>query len=136
MGVAVDSRSRALAQARALATKYGVSKRVRLVHAVLDEAFPENVRTQRFGLVHVSRWLHRPLFGAIREVVLEGGLIAITTFMRGACHPVNPAHTLESGELASQFGRSAGFQVLRDDIHKLAEDGRPVCLFLARRSSR
>jgi len=69
----------------------------------------------------------------MRDAVLDGGIVAFSTFMRGASHPINPALTLELGELAHEFGPSRGFQVLRDEIRTLPEDGRPLSHFLARR---
>ncbi|PCJ48015.1 MAG: methyltransferase type 11 [Gammaproteobacteria bacterium] len=81
-------------------------------------------------LVLVMRYLHRPLFGAIDQLIKPGGALVYSTFMDG-CEkfgsPKNPNYLLKPGELAEAF---PAYKILLDETRKLA-DGRPVALFVA-----
>lgn len=87
-----------------------------------------------FGLICVARYLHRPLFPLIRELLKPGGVIIYQTFMQGCENtaigrPRNPKFLLAPNELAEQF---QGFELLLDEL-ELLEDGRPVSAFIARK---
>lgn len=87
-----------------------------------------------FGLICVARYLHRPLFPLIRELLKPGGVIIYQTFMQGCENaaigrPRNPKFLLAPNELADQF---QGFELLLDEL-ELLEDGRPVSAFIARK---
>ena len=87
-----------------------------------------------FGLICVARYLHRPLFPLLRDLLKPGGLIIYQTFMQGCENtsvgrPRNPKFLLAANELAEQF---QGFELLLDEIERL-EDGRPVSAFIARK---
>lgn len=87
-----------------------------------------------FGLICVARYLHRPLFPLLRNLLKPGGLIIYQTFMQGCENtrvgrPRNPKFLLAPHELAEQF---QGFELLLDEIEVL-DDGRPVSAFIARK---
>ncbi len=80
-------------------------------------------------LVLVMRYLHRPLFPVIDQMIRPGGAIIVSTFMIGCEQfgsPKNPNYLLAPGELSSTF---SNYQVIVDDQRKLT-DGRPVALFV------
>jgi len=80
-------------------------------------------------LVMVMRYLHRPLFPLIDQIIHPGGAIIYSTFMIGCEQfgsPRNPNYLLKPGELASTF---SNYQVIVDEQRNLA-DGRPVALFV------
>lgn len=86
----------------------------------------------RFDLVSVGRYLHRPLFPYIKRLLKPGGVILYQTFMQGAektavGRPRNPAFLLQPGELADIFSE---FSILLDEVEQL-EDGREVSAFIA-----
>lgn len=61
---------------------------------------------QRFACVVVTNYLHRPLFGALRDAVDEGGVLIYETFMAGNekyGRPSSPAFLLRPGELLQAF---------------------------------
>jgi tellurite methyltransferase len=81
-------------------------------------------------LVLIMRYLHRPLFPAINDLIKVGGAIVYSTFMVGSekyGSPKNPNYLLKVGELAEAF---SSYKILIDDIRNLP-DGRPVALFVA-----
>lgn len=91
-------------------------------------------KPESFGLICVARYLHRPLFPLIRELLKPGGVIIYQTFMQGCENtaigrPRNPKFLLAPNELAEQF---QGFELLLDEL-ELLEDGRPVSAFVARK---
>ena len=86
----------------------------------------------RADVVHIGRFLHRPLLLHIRDhVVLPGGYFLMHTFMEG-CEkfgsPKKPKFLLKSGELASVFGER--WTVLMDEVRPIT-DGRPLSYFMA-----
>ena len=84
-------------------------------------------------LVHIGRFLHRPLLPILRDrCVAPGGWIVYHTFMVGCeafGRPRNPEHLLRVGELREVF---AGWEVLMDEVRPCT-DGRPLSWFAARR---
>jgi len=79
-------------------------------------------------MVLVMRYLHRPLFPAIDQLIRPGGVIIYSTFMVGCERygsPRNPNYLLKAGELAETFST---YQTIIDEQRKLA-DGRPVALY-------
>lgn len=88
---------------------------------------------QSFDLVIVSRYLHRPLFPAIKALIKPGGILIYQTFMVGCelseiGRPSNPDFLLKPGELANSF---AGAELLINE-ETTTEDGRPFAMFIAR----
>jgi len=97
--VAIDRRAEALA---ALA---GVP-RVSTLRADLEDGSPWPLGEQRFAVVVVTNYLHRPLFPAIAAALAPGGMLVYETFMVGNERygkPSNPQFLLHAGELWSAF---------------------------------
>lgn len=62
-----------------------------------------------FAAVVVTNYLHRPLFGAIREALAPKGVLIYETFVLGNERygkPSNPGFLLKRDELLEAFGRS------------------------------
>jgi SAM-dependent methyltransferase len=96
---AVDLDPAAMADLRARCREIGVS-----LHAeVRDlEKADLDLGAAAFDLVVVFRYLHRPLFPALRRVLRPGGVLVYETFTRAQAargRPTNPAFLLEEGEL-------------------------------------
>ena len=88
--------------------------------------------TQRFDLICVARYLHRPLLPLLPHLLAPGGILLYQTFMQGSEQfgsPRNPNYLLRPHELAQTFVNLA---ILLDEIEYL-EDGRPLSAFIARR---
>lgn len=68
----------------------------------------------RFHLIVVVHFLHRPLFGALKRALNSGGLIVYKTYTAAQLDlptgPNDPRHVLESNELLERF---ADYRVLR-----------------------
>jgi tellurite methyltransferase len=96
---AVDLDAAAMADLRARCSEMGVS-----LHAEVRDLEKADVDlgNAAFDLVVVFRYLHRPLFPALRRVLRPGGVLVYETFTRAQAalgHPRNPAVLLEEGEL-------------------------------------
>jgi SAM-dependent methyltransferase len=84
-----------------------------------------------FDVVVVFRYLHRPLFPALKRALAPGGLLVYETFTREQAehgHPKNPAFLLEAGELPRLV---APLDVLR--YHEGERDGAFVAGSVARK---
>ena len=58
--------------------------------------------SQTYDVIVVVRYLHRPLFPALRDALRPGGILVYETFTRAQAQrgkPTNPAFLLEAGEL-------------------------------------
>jgi SAM-dependent methyltransferase len=127
--LAVDILPDAIQRARDLAQRSGV----KIATEQWDLEAAASLPPGQFDLVVVFRYLHRPLFGALREAVAAGGYIVYETFhgktLETVRPPRNPSHLLETGELAEAFD---GFEILiaRDAVER---DGRYVSSILARK---
>jgi len=84
-----------------------------------------------FDLVCVVRFLHRPLFPALRRAVKPGGLIVYQTYTTDQLQfqggPRDPRHLIEPGELLREF---AAWRVLR---YEEEWSGRGKAALLARK---
>ena len=68
---------------------------------------------RQFDAIVVCRYLHRPLFAALRESLKPGGILIYDTFMQGHeafGRPSNPDFLLRENELKEVFG--SGLAVL------------------------
>lgn len=97
---AVDRDRVALAELAATATSLGV----RVVTRAVDLEAPDySFAPETWDLVIVTRYLHRPLFGALRAAVAPGGLLVYETFTLGQRDeprgPSSEAFLLQPGEL-------------------------------------
>ena len=108
--VAVDRRPGVIDALNGIAARLDLP----LEAAVLDlETGAADLGTEAYDLVLVFRYLHRPLFTAIRKALRSGGLLLYETFtieqaQRG--RPREPDFLLQPGELAE---RVAPLEVLR-----------------------
>jgi tellurite methyltransferase len=127
--LAVDLLPDATQRAAELAARSGVS----LATKVFDLEASASVPQGPFQLVTVFRYLHRPLFAALREATAPGGYVVYETFhernLETGLRPRSPDHLLHTGELAAQF---PDFEILivRDAVER---DGRYFSHLLARR---
>lgn len=91
----------------------------------------------RYDLIVVCRYLHRPLFAAIRKALRPGGVLVYETFTAAQAargRPTNPAFLLQAGELPALV---APLRVLRQhegEVNDVMLAG--VVARLARRSRR
>ncbi|MCX5654781.1 MAG: methyltransferase domain-containing protein [Planctomycetota bacterium] len=126
---AIDVLPDALERARDLARRSGVAVKTIEQDLKASPVLP----AERYDLVAVIRFLHRPLLAAIREAIVPGGFVVYEAFHRRDAEDerraLKPSHTLEDGELAAAF---EGFELLivRDG---LARGGRVFSQLLARR---
>lgn len=78
----------------------------------LEQPGLQPLANQRFGAILVFRYLHRPLFDAIKQAVAPGGMIIYETFTHQQAEigrPKNPDFLLKPGELEQTF---ADWQIL------------------------
>jgi SAM-dependent methyltransferase len=100
---AVDRAPEALARARALAVRNGVTLATREVDL---EARGARLPGAGYALVTVFRFLHRPLLPALTSALAPGGHLVYETFMRGQerhGRPTQPRFLLQRGELERAF---------------------------------
>jgi SAM-dependent methyltransferase len=127
---AIDVLPDALERARDLARRSGVH--VETIQQDLKRSLV--LPAERYDVVTVIRFLHRPLMPAIRQSVAPGGFVVYEAFHRRDVEDerrsLKPGHAVEDGELAAAFD---GFErlIVRDG---LARDGRVFSQLLARRS--
>lgn len=129
---AVDVRREMLAKLDEFAQYYQVN--IKTQHCDCERALDPftTFADAQFQLVSISRYLHRPLFPAIKRLIAPQGFVLYHTFMQGSeafGSPKNPRFLLAQGELASIFN---DFRVHVDEIVHLA-DGRPMAVFIAQR---
>jgi SAM-dependent methyltransferase len=75
---------------------------VEVVQADLEDGSPWPLPGRRFGAVVVTNYLHRPLFPALLDALMPGGVLCYETFMEGNerfGRPSNPEFLLKDGEL-------------------------------------
>jgi SAM-dependent methyltransferase len=104
--VLADRSEEMLEKARALASQMGVS--VTLWTVDLEREGVDPLEGTAYGGILVFRYLHRPLFPAIMNALLPGGILIYETFTREQAKfgkPRSPSHLLRPGELKEWFGR-------------------------------
>ncbi|MBY0319330.1 MAG: class I SAM-dependent methyltransferase [Reyranella sp.] len=75
---------------------------IEIVQADLENGSPWPLPGRRFGAVVVTNYLHRPLFPALLDALMPGGVLLYETFMEGNerfGRPSNPEFLLKDGEL-------------------------------------
>jgi len=85
---------------------------VRCLRADLEDGAPWPLAGERFDLVVVANYLHRPLLPVLAAALAPGGALLYETFMTGNerfGRPSNPAFLLRPGELWQAFG---GLQIV------------------------
>ncbi len=95
-----------------------------------EQAEEEPLGRKQFGAILVFRYLHRPLFPAIRQAVSPGGVLVYETFTREQAQlgrPKNPDFLLEAGELARYF---ADWQILHrfEGLSEPVDGGSPSAI--------
>jgi len=106
---AIDRAPEALEWANALAARHGVAI---ATHARDLEAAGATLPRDRFALVTVFRFLHRPLLPAIAAALAPGGHLIYETYRLGQerfGRPTHPRFLLWPGELLRAF---AGLEIL------------------------
>lgn len=125
---AIDFSVEALRKTRALAQSRGVEIETSRQDV---EAPGFSAGSDRYGLVVVTQFLHRPLFEAIRAAVAPGGLVCYSTYAVGQLEfdggPRNRKYLLEPNELLERF---RGWRVLR---YEEAWEGRATAALIARK---
>ena len=87
-------------------------RQARLWQVDLERADLDPLAAETFAAIIVFRYLHRPLFPAIRRAVAGGGLVIYESFTCQQARygrPKNPDFLLQPGELRAQFD---GWQIL------------------------
>ena len=104
----------------------------------LNKNLGEILTETRFDMIHMSRFMNRPLLNYLVHNLPKHSFLAIHHFLVGAQSrhgkPFRQGaeQTLRPGELASEWFTLPRFQVLMDEESALA-DGRPVVNFICRR---
>ena len=128
----IDLRSEMLEKAQALATRQQVSISTWQRDCEQIEDPFSDLADASVGLIHVARYLHRPIFPVFNRLLAPHGYMVYHTFMQG-CEvfgsPNNPGFLLAPYELAKVF---SDYQILLDEVITLA-DGRPMSAFIARK---
>ncbi|MHC4829481.1 MAG: class I SAM-dependent methyltransferase [Planctomycetota bacterium] len=132
---AVDVDAWALERAAELAGRCGVELRCEQLDLEADLVrLPDGP----FSFVNVSRFLHRPLFPAIRDAVAPGGVVCYQTFEVGererSGRPRRDRFLLQPGELLEVFSHEHGFTTIAEQ-HGIEEGGRCMHGVVARRRS-
>ena len=125
----IDNKSNALERCEQLANSMDVSLTT-LLKDLENQTHP--LEELSADLVLVMRYLHRPLFPEIDQLINPEGILVYSTFMIGSekfGSPRNPNYLLTPGELAEVF---SSYQILKDEQRELP-DGRPVALFVAKK---
>ncbi|NVK29648.1 MAG: methyltransferase domain-containing protein [Gammaproteobacteria bacterium] len=89
-------------------------------------AWPSEWREQ-FDLIHVARYLHRPLLPTLPSLLKPKGILLYQTFMQGAqhvgpCRPRNPKFLLEPNEVLLTLGNG----LINEHLVHTLPDGRPL----------
>jgi tellurite methyltransferase len=103
-----------------------ISGDIEAMHA--EKPLHEREEFGSFDLIHVSRYLHRPLYESLRQMVRPGGFVVFSTFMRGCEElgkPRRPQFILEVNELKQVFGPENGFFIY-EYSEKRMDDFRPL----------
>ena len=93
---------------------------VEIVQADLEDGSPWPLPGRTFGAVVVTNYLHRPLFPALLDALMPGGVLLYETFMEGNerfGRPSNPEFLLKDGELLA---------LARDRLSVTAYEGRMI----------
>jgi SAM-dependent methyltransferase len=102
--VFADRSEEALEQVRRWADAEG--RTVTLWHTDLEAGPSDPFSGRTFSAILVFRYLHRPLIPAIRNALMQGGLLIYETFTVEQAQfgkPKNPDHLLKKEELLSWF---------------------------------
>jgi SAM-dependent methyltransferase len=93
---------------------------VEIVQADLEDGSPWPLPGRTFGGVVVTNYLHRPLFPALLDALMPGGVLLYETFMEGNerfGRPSRPEFLLKDGEL---------LELVRDRLSVTAYEARMI----------
>jgi SAM-dependent methyltransferase len=93
---------------------------VEIVQADLEDGSPWPLLGRTFGAVVVTNYLHRPLFPALLDALMPGGVLLYETFMDGNerfGRPSRPEFLLKDGEL---------LELVRDRLSVTAYEARMI----------
>ena len=136
--VGIDYLSSQLERTRQLAKNNRITdeKQIEVVERDLEkDGLP--LHGEKYHLITVARYLHRPHFEQLRELLVPGGFLVYHTFMKGCENttigrPRRPQFLLNENELGSTFNSDSGFSIVTDEV-KLISDGRPTSFFVAQK---
>lgn len=129
-----DNRTHLARRCRNFALDHACSARVGV--CVVDARHPLPFRRGSFDLVHVCRFLHRPLLPALAALLRRGGVLAYSHFLEGCertarGYPKNDSGFFRCGELETLLA-AAGLALLVTERDVL-DDGRPMVHVLAQK---
>jgi tellurite methyltransferase len=102
-------------------------------HVDLEQPRVDPLSALSFGAIICFRYLHRPLFPAIRQAVMPGGLLIYQTFTTEQARfgrPSNPDFLLRPGELKAEF---QAWELIHSFEGVLQNPGRAVAQIVARK---
>ncbi len=127
---AIDIKQDALDRCQSLAQSSGC----KVITRQADMETADNpLQTERFDLIVVMRYLHRPFLPQLYDHLNDKGMLVYSTFMVGSekyGSPRNPNFLLKPNELVDTF---PGLVPVINETHRLA-DGRPVAHYLGQKS--
>lgn len=126
----IDHLSGALQRTQDLAAHNQVTVNTLQMDLEIADNSLAHLSAHSFDLIYGVRYLHRPLFPVMQQLLKPKGVFLYQTFMEG-CEllggPRNPKFLLKQGELARLFHPAT---IIVDDIIYL-NDGRPMSAFIA-----
>ncbi|KAK7197259.1 S-adenosyl-L-methionine-dependent methyltransferase-like protein [Novymonas esmeraldas] len=133
--VGFDNRKPLADRSRDFCTRHGTAARVGV--CVADARWRLPFRTAAFDLIHVCRFLHRPLLPTLATLLRAGGLLLYSHFLEGCertarGYPRKDSGFFRAGELEDTLLQHS-FTLLCAETDQL-EDGRPMIHVLARRT--
>jgi tellurite methyltransferase len=102
--VCCDRAAERLEEARRIAGEYGIS--ITTWEVDLETPGGNPLPVDKFGVILVFRYLHRPLMSLIKKALRRGGLLFYETFTASQARfgkPRNPDFLLQEGELLKWF---------------------------------
>lgn len=130
----IENRVVLLKRCARMAAFYNVSHRVCLTCADVKKKLP--LRPLSFDLIHVCRFIYRPMMPHLFALLRPGGVFIYSHFLEGCektavGHPKKLSGFFRVGELESIFTES-DFVILATET-KLLDDGRPMIHVLAQK---
>lgn len=130
----IDNREKLLQQGLALSQKYGVSEHISPLVCNIKHGLP--LQNDAFDLIHICRFIDRPLMDLLCKKVKKNGLFLYSHFLEGCektevGHPKNRNGFFENGELEQILIRN-NFAIV-DCVYNELPDKRPMIHVYARK---